>query len=80
MFAAYYIFNAMLTILLCLHGFWTYYICKVAFKALSTGKVDKDERSSSETLSDLESSEETGIGEKVRDGHMVHQNNHKKVS
>jgi hypothetical protein len=39
MFAAYYIFNGMLSILLALHIFWTYFICKVAFKALNSGKV-----------------------------------------
>lgn len=60
MFSAYYIFNFMLTILLFLHAFWTYFICKVAFKALTTGKVDNDQRSSSEavTMSDEDSKEE----------------------
>ncbi|CAG7721492.1 unnamed protein product [Allacma fusca] len=48
MFAAYYIFNSMLLILLGLHVFWTYFILKVAVKALRSGQVD-DARSSSET-------------------------------
>jgi len=39
MFPAYYIFNGMLSILLFLHVFWTYFICKVVFKALYSGKV-----------------------------------------
>jgi len=55
MFAAYYIFNSMLTILLCLHLFWTWYICRVAFKALTTGRVERDERSSPESVSDSSS-------------------------
>ena len=81
MFAAYYIFNSMLTILLCLHGFWTYFICKVAFKALSTGKVEKDERSSSETMSDLETtSDEMEIKDKLKDEPFAHHINNKKIS
>ncbi|CAL8148045.1 unnamed protein product [Orchesella dallaii] len=39
MFPAYYIFNSMLIILLVLHTFWTYYILKVAVKAIVSGKV-----------------------------------------
>lgn len=47
----------MLSMLLVLHLFWTYFIFKVIFKAISTGKLDKDERSSSdETVSDSSSS------------------------
>jgi hypothetical protein len=52
MFAAYYIFNSMLTILLCLHVFWTWYIVRIAFKSLTAGGVERDERSSPESLSD----------------------------
>lgn len=50
MFPAYYIFNSMLLVLLALHVFWTYFILKVAIKALRSGTVD-DARSSSETSS-----------------------------
>jgi len=47
MFAAYYIFNSMLLILLALHVFWTYFILKICVKALRSGRVD-DARSSTE--------------------------------
>ena len=39
MFPAYYIFNGLLTILLVLHIFWTYFIIKIIYKAMFTGKV-----------------------------------------
>jgi len=39
MFPAYYIFNILLSILLVLHVIWTYYILKIVYKALSSGKV-----------------------------------------
>jgi len=57
MFPAYYIFNSMLMILLVLHAFWTYYILKIAVKAIVSGKVE-DSRSSSESLSEISDSEE----------------------
>ena len=41
MFAAYYIFNSMLLVLLGLHVFWTYFILKVIVKALKSGRVRK---------------------------------------
>jgi ceramide synthetase len=63
MFAAYYIFNTLLTILLVLHIFWTWYICRVAFKALTTGKVQQDSRSSTESVSDTTSSD-AGVSSK----------------
>ena len=39
MFPAYYIFNALLAILLMLHVIWTYFILKIVYKAMYTGKV-----------------------------------------
>ena len=39
MFPAYYIFNILLSILLVLHVIWTYYILKIVYKALGSGKV-----------------------------------------
>ena len=41
MFPAYYIFNGLLTILLVLHIFWTYFILKIVYMAIFTGKVSK---------------------------------------
>ncbi|CAK9293265.1 unnamed protein product [Gordionus sp. m RMFG-2023] len=51
-FAAYYLYNALLILLFFLHVFWFVIICKIAFKSLKCGKVEKDERSSSECDSD----------------------------
>lgn len=39
MFPAYYIFNSMLLVLLCLHVAWTYMILKIAHNSLKSGKV-----------------------------------------
>ena len=39
MFPAYYIFNGLLSILLILHVIWTYFILKLAYIALTAGKV-----------------------------------------
>jgi len=58
MFPAYYIFNALLAILLMLHVIWTYFILKIVYKAMYTGKTEKDTRSDSsdETLSSTDES------------------------
>ena len=47
MFPAYYVFNALLATLLILHVGWTYFILKVIYKAIYTGKTEKDTRSDS---------------------------------
>ena len=47
-FPAYYLFNILLYILQILHIIWFYVIIKIAYKSLTTGKVDKDDRSESE--------------------------------
>lgn len=39
MFPAYYIFNSLLILLLCLHIAWTYLILKIAHDSLKSGKV-----------------------------------------
>lgn len=39
MFPAYYIFNSLLILLLCLHVAWTYMILKIAHNSLKSGKV-----------------------------------------
>ena len=39
MFPAYYIFNGLLFILLVLHVIWTYFILKIIYKAMYSGKV-----------------------------------------
>jgi len=54
MFPAYYIFNALLSVLLVLHTIWTYYILKISYNAIyaTPGKVaDTRSDSSAETLS-----------------------------
>merc|ERR1719186_1014553 len=61
MFPVYYIFNCLLSILLVLHIIWFYYIAKVAYKSLNTGKTD-DSRSGSD--SDDEDSEDLPNDEK----------------
>ena len=81
MFSAYYIFNTMLLILLALHLFWTYFIFKVIFKAISTGKLDKDERSSSdETVSDSssETAETNHVGVGAKGDLVQNHKNHTK--
>ena len=40
MFPAYYIFNGLLSILLVLHVIWTYFILKIIYKAMYSGKVN----------------------------------------
>ncbi|XP_017777253.1 PREDICTED: ceramide synthase 6 [Nicrophorus vespilloides] len=52
MFPAYYIFNGLLVLLLVLHVFWTYLIIKIAYKALNSGQMEGDIRSSSSNCSD----------------------------
>lgn len=59
MFPAYYIFNALLSVLLVLHVIWTYFILKLPYNALLTTEKKKDTRSDSsdETNSDDDNSE-----------------------
>ncbi|XP_075983648.1 ceramide synthase 5-like isoform X2 [Anticarsia gemmatalis] len=52
MFPAYYIFNSLLCLLLCLHLVWTWLILQVAYKAISAGRMEGDIRSSSSEISD----------------------------
>merc|ERR1712117_351542 len=44
MFPAYYIFNALLSTLLILHVVWTYFILKIVYKGIYTGKTERDTR------------------------------------
>lgn len=39
MFPAYYFFNGLLSVLLVLHVIWTYFILKIVYKAMYSGKV-----------------------------------------
>ena len=39
MFPAYYFFNGLLSVLLVLHVVWTYFILKIVYKAMYSGKV-----------------------------------------
>lgn len=53
MFPAYYIFNTLLILLLVLHIGWTYLIIQIAIKAIKSGQMEGDVRSSSsDELSD----------------------------
>lgn len=53
MFPAYYIFNTLLILLLVLHVCWTYLIVQIAVKAIKSGQMEGDVRSSSsEEISD----------------------------
>lgn len=53
MFPAYYIFNGLLCILLCLHVVWTYIILQIVHTAIKAGQMEGDIRSSSsEEISD----------------------------
>ncbi|XP_045770696.1 ceramide synthase 5-like isoform X1 [Maniola jurtina] len=52
MFAAYYIFNSLLCLLLALHMLWTWLILQVAYKSINAGKMEGDIRSSSSDFSD----------------------------
>ncbi|XP_061308624.1 ceramide synthase 6 isoform X2 [Pezoporus flaviventris] len=53
-FPALWVFNVLLVILQILHCFWSYLIIKAAYKAISKGKVAKDDRSDIESSSDEE--------------------------
>ncbi|KAG1671834.1 Ceramide synthase 5 [Nymphon striatum] len=46
-YPAYWLFNALLCTLQCLHIVWTFFIMRVLISALSVGKVVKDQRSDS---------------------------------
>eukprot|EP00095_Tigriopus_kingsejongensis_P012731 maker-scaffold43_size480169-snap-gene-2.25 protein:Tk12731 transcript:maker-scaffold43_size480169-snap-gene-2.25-mRNA-1 annotation:"lag1 longevity assurance homolog 6" len=50
MFPAYYLFNGLLAMLLILHVIWTYFILKILYKAMYTGKTEKDTRSDSSAV------------------------------
>ncbi|XP_015519874.1 ceramide synthase 6 [Neodiprion pinetum] len=53
MFPAYFIFNALLSLLLVLHAIWTWLILKIAYNAFYAGQMEGDIRSSSsEDISD----------------------------
>jgi len=46
MFPAYYIFNGLLSVLLVLHAIWTYFILKIAYKALFTNQKAEERKDS----------------------------------
>ena len=47
-FPAYYLFNVLLYILQVMHLIWFYMIVRIAYKAITVGTVDKDDRSESD--------------------------------
>ncbi|XP_055706310.1 ceramide synthase 6 [Phlebotomus papatasi] len=52
MFPAYYIFNSLLCLLLILHVVWTYLILQIAYRAVQSGQMEGDIRSSSSDYSE----------------------------
>ncbi|XP_048835181.1 ceramide synthase 6 isoform X2 [Brienomyrus brachyistius] len=53
-FPSWWVFNVLLFLLLVLHSFWSYLIVRIACRAVSRGKVSKDDRSDIESSSDEE--------------------------
>uniref|UniRef100_A0A8C9V798 Ceramide synthase 6 n=1 Tax=Scleropages formosus TaxID=113540 RepID=A0A8C9V798_SCLFO len=53
-YPSWWVFNVLLLLLLVLHSFWSYLIVKIACRAISRGKVSKDDRSDIESSSDEE--------------------------
>ncbi|XP_048346457.1 ceramide synthase 5 isoform X2 [Sphaerodactylus townsendi] len=53
-YQSWWLFNGFLVMLQVLHIIWSYFILRVAYKALARGKVSKDDRSDMETSSDEE--------------------------
>uniref|UniRef100_G1PM23 Ceramide synthase 6 n=1 Tax=Myotis lucifugus TaxID=59463 RepID=G1PM23_MYOLU len=58
-YPSWWVFNLLLLLIQGLNCFWSYLIVKIACKAISRGKVSKDDRSDIESSSDEEGSEET---------------------
>ncbi|KAG2459665.1 CERS6 synthase, partial [Polypterus senegalus] len=59
-YPSWWVFNLLLTLLQVLHCFWSYLIVKIACKAVSRGKVSKDDRSDIESSSDEEDAQSLG--------------------
>nr|XP_020639984.1 ceramide synthase 5 [Pogona vitticeps] len=53
-YPSWWLFNGLLLILQILHVSWSYFIIRIAYKALARGKVSKDERSDVESSSEEE--------------------------
>uniref|UniRef100_A0A674F7W5 Ceramide synthase 6 n=1 Tax=Salmo trutta TaxID=8032 RepID=A0A674F7W5_SALTR len=51
-YPSWWVFNLLLILLQFLHSFWSYLIVKIACRAISRGKVSKDDRSDIESSSD----------------------------
>ena len=56
-FPAYYLFNILLYVLQVMHIIWFYMIVRIAYKAITVGTVDKDDRSESDYDDKLEKEE-----------------------
>ncbi|XP_031507189.1 ceramide synthase 6-like isoform X2 [Papio anubis] len=59
-YPSWWVFNLLLLLIQGLNCFWSYLIVKIACKAVSRGKVSKDDRSDIESSSDEEDSEPPG--------------------
>ncbi|XDB47881.1 hypothetical protein AB1E18_001470 [Capra hircus] len=59
-YPSWWVFNLLLLVIQGLNCFWSYLIVKIACKAISKGKVSKDDRSDIESSSDEEDSEPPG--------------------
>ncbi|RXN36024.1 ceramide synthase 6 isoform X2 [Labeo rohita] len=51
-YPSWWVFNVLLVLLQALHTFWSYLIVRIACRAISRGKVSKDDRSDIESSSD----------------------------
>ncbi|XP_053231066.1 ceramide synthase 5 isoform X3 [Podarcis raffonei] len=63
-YPSWWLFNGLLLIMQVLHVIWSYFIIRIAYKALAQGKVSKDERSDVESSSeeeDVTSSSRKGV-------------------
>lgn len=58
-FPAYWLFNGLLSILLCLHCIWTVMIYRIAFQKITHGNLQKDVRSDTESEDDSAASDES---------------------
>ncbi|XP_060620015.2 ceramide synthase 5 [Anolis sagrei] len=69
-YPSWWLFNGLLLVLQILHVSWSYFIIRIAYKALARGKVSKDERSDVES-----SSEEEDVTSNNRKGILSPSNN-----
>ncbi|KAL0985214.1 hypothetical protein UPYG_G00154170 [Umbra pygmaea] len=81
-FFGYYFLNCLMMILQCLHIFWAILILRIAIRFLSANEKVDDDRSDKEETDESgdegEEKEEVKNGS-VQNGHVIHNNNHRKA-